>query len=88
MCIHAYGCRILLKMLKKCKSDKMDSIINQIFNHINSLIYDKYGNYIIQYFIQYGNNFQKESIYEVIEHNVIQMSSEMYSSNVIEKYIM
>lgn len=42
------GSRILQKLLCKASSEEVDSFIHEIYQRINEVIVDKYGNYVIQ----------------------------------------
>ena len=46
---------------------------------------DAYGNYVIQHVIEHGSEQNKEIVVNSIAMNLLMMSKQKFSSNVIEK---
>ena len=61
-------------------------MLKKIYIHINELILDQYGNYVIQYILENnkGNNDLNE-IYQALNGHIYEYSLHKFASNVIEK---
>lgn len=84
------GATIFNTALSLCNSKQKEKICIKIIDNIGKLINDKYGNYSVQAII---NNLEKEKnliepIYLYISDNIINLSKQKCSSNVIDKFIM
>jgi pumilio RNA-binding family len=67
-----------------------EKISKNIIENIDKLINDKYGNYSLQAIIKKLENEKNliEPIYLYISDNIVELSKQKYSSNVIDKFIM
>ncbi|KAI5149268.1 pumilio RNA-binding family [Enteropsectra breve] len=81
-----YGCRVLQRLFEVCREEDMWNIYLQIIEHIDELINDKYGNYVIQHLIQTENRKRGE-IFDHIIRSSYYLSKHKFSSNVIEKCV-
>jgi len=56
LCIHALGCRVVQKVIECIPSELIeDYVFLKIEEHFQTLSEDKYGNYVIQHILQYGD---------------------------------
>ncbi len=63
-------------------------MINLIIKYTQIFILDQYGNYVVQYVIMLKDmNVNKQIADEFLKMNVISISKQKFSSNVIEKVI-
>ena len=61
-------------------------MINLIIKYTQIFILDQYGNYVVQYVIMLKDmNVNKQIADEFLKMNVISISKQKFSSNVIEK---
>ena len=67
--------------------EQKDKICNIIIDNISKLINDKYGNYAIQTIILQNEDKLNMRIYKYISENVLELSKQKFSSNVIDKFI-
>lgn len=88
MSTHAYGCRVLQRILERCKTpNDTDCIIVEVLQHIDELVTDQYGNYVVQHvLINSSRDFQAR----VIQHlttRLYELSRGKFASNVAEKLV-
>ena len=63
-----------------------NDMINLIIKYTQIFILDQYGNYVVQYVIMLKDmNVNKQIADEFLKMNVISISKQKFSSNVIEK---
>ncbi len=61
-------------------------MLKKIYIHINELILDQYGNYVIQYILENNrNNCELNEIYQALKGHIYEYSFHKFASNVIEK---
>lgn len=84
MCKHKYGCRAVQRLFEFCY-EECTNIIQIILNNLNDLIYDQYGNYVIQHLLNYEN--ERKIILDFLCDNVMKLSCHKFASNVVEKGI-
>lgn len=63
-------------------------MIAVILKHIDQLINDEHGNFIIQHIINLRNDEDNQTIFVYVKDNLISLSKQKYSSNVIDKCIL
>ena len=55
LAMHAYGCRVIQRLLEFCKkSTKVEPIIQEVLSSVDQLVGDRYGNYVVQHVIING----------------------------------
>lgn len=85
---HAYGCRVVQRMLEHCIGDHKVDTLNRIGEHIEMLIDDQFGNYVLQHTLQYGLPAQRELIISLVKRRgILVASSQKFASNVVEKIL-
>jgi hypothetical protein len=67
--------------------EQTKKLSNAIINRIGDLINDKHGNYTIQTVFKLYDDKTNDRIFEYIEQNILTLSKEKFSSNVIDKCI-
>ena len=70
--------------------NQKEKICNKIIQDLDKLINNKYGNYSVQAIINTLKEEKKliEQIYKYISSNIVELSKQKYSSNVIDTFIM
>lgn len=46
---HPYGCRVIQRILEHCTPEQTAPILDEMHQHVEQLIQDQYGNYVIQH---------------------------------------
>lgn len=46
---HPYGCRVIQRILEHCTPEQTTPILDEMHAHVEQLIQDQYGNYVIQH---------------------------------------
>ena len=65
-------------------NEDVNNILENILKNIDKLINDEYGNFIIQTVIRINNKNYNYKIYNYIKDKIVHLSSQKFSSNVIE----
>jgi hypothetical protein len=81
------GATLLQTAFDYSSKKQQDDLCNVIVEKIEELINDKYGNYTIQTVFKLFNDKINDKIYKYIDENLLQLSKEKFSSNVIDKCI-
>jgi len=81
------GATLLQTAFDYSSKNQQDDLCNAIVENIEKLINDKYGNYTIQTIFKLFNDKINDKIYKYIDENLLQLSKEKFSSNVIDKCI-
>ena len=84
------GATIFNTALSLCNYRQKEKICQKIIKNIEKLINDKYGNYSLQAVINKIDNEKDliEPIYIYISENIVELSKQKCSSNVIDTFIM
>ena len=59
---HPYGCRVIQRVLEHCNEDQTVEVLEELFQKIESLVQDQYGNYVIQHILEKGSDGDKNKI--------------------------
>ena len=81
------GVTILQTAFEYASLGQKEAICNRIIENISRLINDKYGNYTIQTIILLNEEKLNIKIFKYITGNVLELSKQKFSSNVIDKFI-
>lgn len=60
--MHAYGCRVIQRILEHCIDDQKRVILEEIKDSFCVLIQDQYGNYVIQHVLKHGRPADRERL--------------------------
>ena len=83
-----HGCCVVQRCLDNAPKKYHDMMLDAIVNSAVRLICDPFGNYVIQYLIEKGEDSEKERIARCVLGKVVDLSCQKYSSNVIEKILL
>ena len=81
------GATLLNVALEQGNENQKEKLCEAIVDNIGDLIIDKYGNYTIQTVFKLMKEKINEKIYKYIDDNLLRLSKEKFSSNVIDKCI-
>lgn len=81
------GLCVIKKIISKFSSisEKRELLVTILSDNCVQLVQSPYGNYAIQQAIEFWTNEELNSIYLNLHSNVLQLSMQKFSSNVIEK---
>ena len=81
------GCCVFSKILPNIIEEDLNIMIDTIFNKIDNLINDEFGNISLKRIIKLNNENYNNKIFEFIKDNLILLSCQKFSSNVIDACI-
>ncbi|NXW87021.1 PUM3 protein, partial [Alopecoenas beccarii] len=77
---------------KKCDKEKREKLMNELQKllqgKIKSLAFAHDSTRVIQCFIQYGNEEQRQKIFEELKDSLVELSKSKYSRNIVKKFLM
>ena len=59
---HPYGCRVIQRILEHCSAEQTAPVLEELHTHIEALIQDQYGNYVVQHVLDRGKPEDKSKI--------------------------
>ncbi len=81
----SYSCSALQKFIDIGTNKQKMRLLNSIVNNANNLIGNQCGLYVLQFVMDKKNYQINDKILEKFINNIIKLSKQKYSSNVIEK---
>lgn len=84
---HRHGCCVLQRCIDHATGLQKGALISQITVHAMTLIQDPFGNYVIQYILDISEPSFTEPLCKAFLGNIGLLSTQKFSSNVIEKCI-
>ncbi len=84
---HAYGCRVIQRILEHCGEEGQAKILRELFVAGPALIQDQYGNYVAQHVIKHGKEEDRAALIGRVKEQLVQYSRHKFASNVVEKSI-
>lgn len=84
---HRHGCCVLQRCVDHASGAQKRELVHQISNHAFSLVQDPFGNYVVQYILDLHDKGFIEPLCQHFQGNVVFLSKQKFSSNVIEKCI-
>uniref|UniRef100_A0A672V290 Pumilio RNA binding family member 3 n=1 Tax=Strigops habroptila TaxID=2489341 RepID=A0A672V290_STRHB len=77
---------------KKCDKEKREKLMNDLqkllHGKIKSLAFAHDSTRVIQCFIQYGNEKQRQQTFEELKDSLVELSKSKYSRNIVKKFLM
>ncbi len=84
---HRHGCCVLQRCVDHACEAQKYQLINEIVRHSLRLVQDPFGNYVVQYVLDIGESRYISAIVRNFVGNICALSTQKFSSNVIEKSI-
>ena len=81
------GCCVFAKVLYNIIEEDLNNIVDIIITSFNQFINDEFGNISLKRIIKLNNENYNTKIFNCIKDNIIQLSCQKFSSNVIEACI-
>ncbi|KAK4684287.1 pumilio RNA-binding family, partial [Tremellales sp. Uapishka_1] len=82
---HPYGCRVLQKSFENLPEDTKRPLLDEMHEHIDLLMEDQFGNYVVQSVIQSGTEQDRDLVIEKLKGKMLSLSRHKFASNVCEK---
>jgi hypothetical protein len=82
---HRHGCCVLQRCLDVADTGQRAKIVAEITANSMCLIQDPYGNYVVQYVLDNINPIEIKDLISTPLGNIIKLSMQKFSSNVVEK---
>uniref|UniRef100_A0A8C3LZR4 Pumilio homolog 3 n=1 Tax=Chrysolophus pictus TaxID=9089 RepID=A0A8C3LZR4_CHRPC len=77
---------------KKCDKEKREQLMNELqkllHGKIKNLAFAHDSTRVIQCFIQYGNDKQRQETFEELKDSLVELSKSKYSRNIVKKFLM
>ncbi|KAJ5079309.1 hypothetical protein M0811_04330 [Anaeramoeba ignava] len=80
-------CRFLQTKIEEGDPRTISSVLSEVFQNLDELMMDPYGNYLCQKLIEYCTSEQRMSIIRKIEPSILQISLNIYGTRTIQKMI-
>ena len=88
LCTHLHGATVLKKYISEIEDNRIKQVIISLLEqNFFQMCQNQYANYMIQYSIEIFGYFNCQSLINKILENILILSIEKYSSNVIDKII-
>ncbi|KAF9532999.1 armadillo-type protein [Crepidotus variabilis] len=81
------GCRVLQKCLMKLSNQHSRPLLDAIHRQANTLMRDQYGNYVMQFILQHGQEQDRALAIGRVRGSLVRLSKNQYASHVCEKAI-
>lgn len=82
---HAYGCRILQRMLEHCRPDQLEFLLTGIFAEAVPLSKHVYGNFVVQHLFEYGTDGRRRQLAAEFTARAAELGSDVHSGAVLAK---
>lgn len=82
-----HGCRLLQRMLEDRDKLTFEVIFTEVFRHINELMTDPFGNYLIQKLMEFATDEQRLKILHKVAHDLVAISLNIHGTRVVQKML-
>lgn len=83
-----YGCYVVQKCYEKGDDERKKAISDVIIESSAKIVTNPFGNYALQFIIEKGPIEYSKRVFSLIKGNIVELSMQKYSSNVLEKLIL
>lgn len=84
---HCYSCRVLQRIFAYCSEDQRRPLLDEMHRDTLRLMQDQYGNYVVQWVLQHGDERDRLAIVRVTKTHLLPLSRHKFASNVVEHVI-
>ena len=77
--MHPYGCRVIQRILEHCTVGQVQSIMEELREHTEHLVFDQYGNYVIQHVLEHGRADDKSLIIAQLRGKILPLSQHKFA---------
>ncbi len=82
-----YGCRLLQRMLDERKPNVVDVTFGEVYEHMNELMTDPFGNYLCQKLIEHCHDNQRHMIIQKVAPDLVPISLNMHGTRAVQKLV-
>ncbi|TIC75993.1 ARM repeat-containing protein [Wallemia mellicola] len=82
---HPYGCRVLQRSFEHIGQARSRELIEQLHESVDNLVVDMFGNYVVQYLLEFGTDEDRSRIVVKINQRFFELARHKFASNVCEK---
>ncbi|KAG8929614.1 mRNA binding protein puf3 [Tulasnella sp. 418] len=82
---HPYGCRVLQRCFEHLLDDQKRPLLDELHRVSNNLAQDQFGNYVIQFVLEFGTELDRSRIIARLRGHMLTMARHKFASNVCEK---
>lgn len=82
---HAYGCRILQRLLEHCRPDQLVGLVAALMPEAAPLAKHIYGKFVIQHMLECGTNLQQRQLMSELEMHIHELGHDIHSGAVLSK---
>ena len=82
-----YGCRLLQRLLDEQKPALVDLVFRECFEHINELMTDAFGNYLLQKLIEQCSEPQRIAIISKSSADLVAIALNMHGTRAVQKIV-
>lgn len=84
---HCYSCRVLQRIFAYCSEEQRRPLLDEMHKDTLRLMQDQYGNYVVQWVLQHGEERDRLAIVRVAKSHLLALSRHKFASNVVEHVI-
>lgn len=84
---HRHGCCVLQRCIDHASETQRRQLVQEITMYSQTLVQDPFGNYVVQYVLDLDDPAFTQSVTQQFLGHVFQLSTQKFSSNVMEKCI-
>ena len=81
------GCCVFAKVIQNITENDLNNIVDFIITNFTQFVNDEYGNISLKRIIQLNNENYNNKIFNCVKNDIIQLSCQKFSSNVIDACI-
>jgi hypothetical protein len=82
---HRYGCRVLERLIEHFPHGILSSFLEDIVEKVQLLVFDPFGNFVIQHLLEHGSVDQKRRIDEGISTDIHTMDMDNFACSDLDK---
>ena len=83
-----YGCRLLQRMLdERTPPGLVDAVFGEVYEHINELMTDAFGNYLIQKLLEQCHESQRLAIISRTSPDLVAIALNMHGTRAVQKIV-
>ncbi|WFD41636.1 mRNA binding protein puf3 [Malassezia psittaci] len=84
---HCYSCRVLQRIFAFCSESQRRPLLDEMHKDALRLMQDQYGNYVIQWVLQHGEQRDRVAIVRKTKTHLLHLARHKFASNVVEHVI-
>eukprot|EP00933_Yihiella_yeosuensis_P019503 TRINITY_DN15795_c1_g1_i2.p1 TRINITY_DN15795_c1_g1~~TRINITY_DN15795_c1_g1_i2.p1 ORF type:complete len:334 (+),score=66.47 TRINITY_DN15795_c1_g1_i2:70-1071(+) len=82
---HRYGCRILERLLEKCSSEQVSSLVNELVADSVALALHPFGKYVMHHLLEYCSKEQRRNCIDRLAQHISKLGRDPHATAVIGK---